>query len=385
MSTFSTVRRLRRIFAEKNRISAPNIKTTEPTIASLNTNYHAPQGIVNFMKKSSICPKFRRCRFNYENAVHRLVRAKHFSGIEEIIEHQKHYVDIRDEYFVNGLILLYGSAKMYDHARKLFDEMPQLNCQRSVFSFNALLESCIRSERYDEISLLFRELPEKLSIVPNIVSYNIAMKALCKAGSLYSAVLLMDEIEKHGIKPNLVTFNTLLKALYESERFSEADNLWAMMEKRNILPDICSYNIRCGGFSKVSEVSKAIQLFAEIVKKGLTPDKFSYNNMIKMYVDEGNLEEANMWYQKMMQNDCLPDTATFHMLISLSCDMKRFDFALHLCMKAIDSQVLVYRDKLQRVVDGLVEQSKIENAEELVKLAKSCNKFWYELSLPLHN
>lgn len=157
------------------------------------------------------------------------------------------------------------------------------------------------------------------------------------------------------------------------------------MEQRNILPAICSYNVRLRGLLKVTEVSKEIQLFEEIVNKGFKPDKFSYNNMIKTYVDERNLEQADMWYQKMVQNDCLLDTATFHMLIPLACDTKRFDFALHLCMKPIDSQVLVYRDKMQRVVDGLVQHSKIENAEELVELAKSCKKFLYELSLPLHN
>ncbi|KAH0750195.1 hypothetical protein KY290_029427 [Solanum tuberosum] len=162
MSTFLTVHRLRRIFSENNRKSARKIidvKTTEPTISSLNPTNHTPQGIVDFMKSSSICHDFRRRRFNYDIAVHRLAKAKYFSGIEEIIEHPKQYPDIRDDSFVGCFILPYGNAKMYDHARKLFDEMPQLDCQRTVYSFNVLLESCIRSERYDEIGLLFRELP----------------------------------------------------------------------------------------------------------------------------------------------------------------------------------------------------------------------------------
>ncbi|XP_009793503.2 small ribosomal subunit protein mS79 (rPPR3b)-like [Nicotiana sylvestris] len=184
---------------------------------------------------------------------------------------------------------------MYHHARKLFDEMPQLNCPRTILSFNALLDSCVRSERYDEIGGLFRELPAKLSIEPNLLSYNLAIKALCKAGSFDSAVLLMDEIEKNGIKPNTVTCNTLLIALYESQRISEAENLWVVMENRNIIPDLCSYNIRLRSLAKVNEVSKAIQFFEEIVKKGFKPDKFSYNTMIRMYIDEGNLEEAKMW------------------------------------------------------------------------------------------
>ncbi|XP_059300727.1 small ribosomal subunit protein mS79 (rPPR3b)-like [Lycium ferocissimum] len=374
MSSLSTVRRMRGIFAGNNKKSAT--KTTKPTLTSLNLTNHTPQAIVNFFKKSSKCPKFRRWRPNYEIAIHRLAKSNHFSGIEQVIEHLKHYPEIRDESFVAGLIRLYGRAKMYDHARKLFDEMPQLDCPpRSVYSFNALLKSCITSERYDKIGGLFRELPEKLSIEPNLMSYNLAMKALCKVGSLDSAVLLMDEIEKHGIKPDIVTCNTLLSALYESERLSEAENLWIMMEKKNIVPDICSYNIRLRGSIKVNGVSKALQFFEEIINKGLKPNKFIYNTMIKMYVDEGNLDQSKMWYEKMVQNDCLPDVATFHMLIPLACDTKNFDLGLHLCMKAIDSQVLVYREIMQRVVDGLVEHSMIENAKELVKLAKSCERF----------
>nr|XP_016445888.1 PREDICTED: pentatricopeptide repeat-containing protein At3g13160, mitochondrial-like [Nicotiana tabacum] len=180
---------------------------------------------------------------------------------------------------------------MYHHARKLFDEMPQLKCPRTILSFNALLDSCVRSERYDEIGGLFREMPAKLSIESNLLSYNLAIKALCKAGSFDSAVLLMDEIEEHGIKPDTVTCNTLLSTLYESKSNSEAENLWVVMEKRNILPDICSYNIRLRSLVKVNE----------------------------------------------------------------------------------------------RVVDGLVEHSKIENAKELVKLAKSCKRFLYKLSLPPRN
>nr|XP_009591744.1 pentatricopeptide repeat-containing protein At3g13160, mitochondrial-like [Nicotiana tomentosiformis] len=228
--------------------------------------------------------------------------------------------DICNEYFVARLILLYGKAKMYSNARKLFDEMPQLNCPRTVFSFNALLEACLKSERYDKIGGLFRELPQKLSIEPDLVSYNTAIKALCKAGSLDCALYFMDEMEKHEIKPNIVTCNTLLNAFHKSKRFSAAENLWAVMEKRHIVPDLYSYNIKLNGLVKANVVSEAIQFFEEIVHKGFKPDTFSYNAIIKMCVAERNLEEAKMWYEKMMQNGCLPDYATFTMLITLACD-----------------------------------------------------------------
>ncbi|XP_060193587.1 small ribosomal subunit protein mS78 (rPPR3a)-like, partial [Lycium barbarum] len=340
-----------------NNHKAPTITRSTPTT----------QAIVDSFKISSECPNFRRECFHYETAIRQLIKAKHFSGIIDIIEHQKRYPDIRNESFV----------KMYTHARQLFDEMPQLNCPRTVFSFNALLEAYLKSERYNKIADLFRELPTKLSIEPDIVSYNTAIKALCKVGSLDSAVYLMDEIENHGIKLNTVTCNTLLSAFHENKRFTEAESLWIMMEKRNIVPNLCSYNIKLISLVKANEVSKAIQFFEEIVSKGFKPDPFSYSAMIKMCVRVRNLEDAKMWYEKMMQSGCLPDYKLFTTLTTFACSAHDFDFALH-------SRKGIHNNVMQRVVNGLVEHSKVENAKELVKLAESYKSFHYELSLPLH-
>ncbi|KAF3674112.1 hypothetical protein FXO37_06590 [Capsicum annuum] len=352
MSTTSALRRLQGIFAGHQQIAAIN----QPiTTCSKPTNRSA-QAIVDSFKKSSECPQFRRNRFHYETAVRQLTEAKHFSGIIDIIEHQKNYPDIRNESFVVRFILLCGKVKM-DH----------------------------RAQKYHKIGDLFRELPSKLSIEPDLVSYNTAIKAMCKAGWLDSAVSLMDEIESPGIKPNIVTCNTLLNAFYENRRFSDADNLWDMMEKKNIIPNLCSCNIKLISLVIANEVSKANQFFDEIVNKGFKPDAFSYNTMIKMGITQGNLEEVKMWYEKMLQNDCLPDLKPFTMLVTFACSSKDFDFALRLCKKAMKSHKAICNRIMQRVVDGLVEHSKIENAKELVKLAESCGSFRYKLSLPSHN
>nr|XP_009588844.1 pentatricopeptide repeat-containing protein At1g55890, mitochondrial-like [Nicotiana tomentosiformis] len=201
---------------------------------------------------------------------------------------------------------------MYKHARKLFDEMPNLKCQRTVYAFNALLEACVRAEKYDTMRELFQELSEELSIERDVVSYNTLIKALCKSGSLDSAVSVMDEMENQGIKPDKVTFNTLLKAYHECKKFSEAEDLW---------------------------VNEAIELFEEMGKKDIIPNTLSYNTIIKMFVDDRNLEEAKRWYDKMAENEHYPDNATFGMLIHFACDKDDLDFALDLCSTGGDSLV----------------------------------------------
>nr|XP_016495673.1 PREDICTED: pentatricopeptide repeat-containing protein At3g13150-like isoform X2 [Nicotiana tabacum] len=356
MSSSSLYRRLYGIFTENQKVTI-KLKTDKPKTTFLKSTKLTPkltekqelQTIINNFKKSSESPQFRRHNSNYQTAIRRL--DNNSSAIEDILEHQKQYPEINNELFVSRLILLYGQAKMYEHARKLFDEMPNLKCQRTVYAFNALLEACVRAEKYDTVRELFQELPEELSIERDVVSYNTLIKALCKAGSLDSAVSVMEEMENQGIKPDKVTFNTLLNAYHDCKKFSEAEDLWVVMQKKNIVADLWSYNIRLRGLVANNQVNKAIELFEEMGKKDIIPNALSYNTMIKMFVDDRNLEEAKRWYEKMVENERYPDNATFGMLIHFACD--------------------------KRVVDDMAEHSKLEDAKELVDLAKSYKRFRY--------
>lgn len=386
-SSSSLYRRLHGLFAQNHRVTV-KLKTDKPKTTSLKSTTPKPklpdkqelQTIVDNFKKSSESPKFRNHYTNYRTAIRRL--ENNSSAIEDIFEHQKQYPEISNEFFVSRLILLYGTAKMHEYARKLFDEMPNLKCKRTVFSFNALLEACIRAEKYDLIRELFRELPEELSIEPDVVSYNTLIKALCKAGSLDSAVSVMDEMENQGIKPDKVTSNTLLKAYHDSKKFSEAEDLWVLMQKKNVAADLGSYSVRLRGLVANNQVNKAIELFVEMGKKEIIPNAFSYNLMIKMYVGDKNWEEAKRWYVKMVENGRYPDTATFELLIHFTCDKDNLDFALELCKKAIGSKVTIHNATMQRVVHILAEHSKLEDAKELVNLAKSYKRYRYKLLLP---
>lgn len=389
-SSSSVYRRLHGIFTGKHKVTV-KLKTEQPQTTSTKPTSKLPekhklQTIVDNFKKSSESPEFRNRCTNYTTAIRRL--EFNSSAIEDIFEHQKQYPEISNEFFVCRLILLYGTAKMHEHARKLFDEMPNLKCQRTVFSFNALLEAYSRAEKYDIIRDLFRELPGELSIEPDVVSYNTLIKALWKAGSLDSALSVMDEMENQGIIPDIVTFNTLSNAYYESKKFSEAEDLWVLMQKKNVDADLGSYTVRLQGLVANSQVSEAIELFEEMGKKDIIPKAFSYNIMIKMYVDDRNWEEAKRWYVKMVENGRYPDNATFEMLICFACDKDNLDFALELCKKTIASKVAIYNATMQRVVNVLAEHSKLEDAQELVNSAKSYKLFHsrprsrYKLSLP---
>ncbi|KAE8670581.1 putative 3S-linalool/(E)-nerolidol /(E,E)-geranyl linalool synthase [Hibiscus syriacus] len=205
---------------------------TDPTAAAVNSSklIADPRKFKNLadrFKKSSESSKFRNySKKAYSITVQRLALAKQFSLIDDILQHQKKYQEISQEGFVIRLMMLYGKAGMFEHAHKLLDEMPELNCQRTVDSLNALLSAYLHSDKFDIVGKLLEELPEKIRIDPDLISYNTVIKAYCEMGSMDSAVSVLDTLEKKGLEPDIVTFNTLLDGFFSRGRIADGEGIW---------------------------------------------------------------------------------------------------------------------------------------------------------------
>lgn len=286
------------------------------------------------------------------------------------------------EGFNARLISLYGSSGMFDNARKVFDEMLERKCARTVLSFNALLGACVNSKKFDEVGGLFRGLSEELEIEPDLVSYNTVMKAFCEMGSLDSAVSLLDEIEKKGLKPDLITFNTLLNGLYANGRFDAGESIWQRMNEKNVKPDGRSYNEKLLGLALEKRMKDATKVVEEMKSEGIEFDIFSYNALIRGFVNEGDLEEAKGWYGEIRKSDIKPDKLTFKTLIPFVVEKGDVAFAFDLCKDALSSKLAVKEALIQPVLDALAKESKINEAKELVELSKARRSDSLKLTLP---
>ncbi|XVE51209.1 hypothetical protein DITRI_Ditri02bG0021300 [Diplodiscus trichospermus] len=372
----STLRRLVGLFTTS--ISS----TTDPTISAAVTSSKPTsdarqlQKLANKFKKSSESNKFRSNKQAYAETVHRLASAKQFSLIDDILQHQKKYKDISEEGFVIRLIRLYGKAGMFEHAQKLFDEMPELKCERTVKSFNALLAARVYSKKLDSIEKLFKQLPEKLGIEPNLVSYNTVIKAFSDLGSLDAALSVVDILEKKELEPDIITFNTMLAGFFSEGRIAEGEKIWELMEKKNIVPNIKSYHAKLRGLIHENKMMEAVELLREMESKGIKPDTISYNTLIKGYCSNGNLEQVKNWYSELKKN-CSPDRFTYPTLVSFLCKKNEFEMAIELCKEGIDRGVI----SGTALIQGLLQESMVEEAIQLVELGKS--RFHLKLKLPL--
>ncbi|XP_054793315.1 pentatricopeptide repeat-containing protein At1g55890, mitochondrial-like [Prosopis cineraria] len=333
--------------------------------------------LVQKFKDASEVDRFRTKDGIYELTVRRLASAKQFNLVEEILEDQKRYKDISREGFSARLIRLYGLSGMFENAHKLFDGLPERNCTRTVLSFNALLSAYLHSKKFDMVDRLFKELPAKLSVEPNLVSYNTVIKAFCEMDSFDSAIAMLDEMEKKGVIPDLITFNTLLHGLYVNGRFSDGDKIWSLMGRKDVIPDIRSYNAKLEGLVGQKNMKEAVELIEKMRDDGVKPDIYSINALIKGFVNEKNLDEVKKWYREIANSDYNPNNTTFKLLIPFLCENGDLYSAYKVSKDIFECRNYVEASIPQLVVDKLAEKRRILEVKKMVKLGSR-----FKLSLP---
>lgn len=345
-----------------------------------------PEKLANtFKQRAAVSVSFRNRHNIYDFTIARLALAKRFSLIEDILESHKDLKEISHEGFAIRIISLYGKAGMFDHARNLFDELPQLDCVRTVKSFNALLKAGVECKRFDEMCTMFRELPSQLSITLNRVSFNTIIHALCERGLLDEGLLMLDELKNKGLSPDVITFNTLLDAFYREKGFHGGERIWAIMVAHNVAPITRSYNLRLQAMVDAGELANAIAFFDSFKKDGLKPDVNTFNALVKGLCDLGDVAEAKKWYDRLLDSEETPNRITFSTLVPRFCDCGDYELAFDLSKKMFSRQIVVDEALLQLVVDGLVKQSMVDEAEELVELGKSNSYVQYSLMMPTND
>ncbi|KAL5972859.1 hypothetical protein ACLOJK_039665 [Asimina triloba] len=340
------------------------------------------QSLIQKFKSSSRSSRFRCKHRVYSVTVRRLAAANLHHFVVDIIEHHKQFPEIATEGFAVRLISLYGQAGMFTDARKLFDELPQLKCPRTVKSINAVLTAALDCKLFSKVVELFDTLPPEISVKPDVFSYSILIQAFCKIGYLDSAISKLEEMELHGVKPCVITFNVLLNGLYLGDRFSDAEKIWMTMRENNCVPDIISYNERLRGLVLMGKTDDAVQLFGELKSQGLKPNISSFNSLIRGYCNDGNLEEVKRIFSELANNDCDPNKTSFEFLIPFACQKGDLDFAVTLCKDCINRRCFVDSGVFQSVIDVLGTESRIKDAKKLVELAK-LKKFFPKSGLRL--
>ncbi|KAH7573770.1 hypothetical protein ACOSP7_007629 [Xanthoceras sorbifolium] len=308
---------------------------------------------------------FRYTIPHYDIIITRLGRAKMFDEMEQILHQLKNDTRVTPkEIILCNVISFYGRARLHDHALRTFDEMPGFRVERTVKSFNTLLNALLKCRKFDKMKETFENMEKHTG--PDACSYNILINGCVMGGRLKGAWNVFGEMLKRGLNPSVVTFGTLVYGLCSDSRLEEALKLKEdMMTLYNVRPNGHIYASLIKGLCEVGELSSAIGLKQEMVRDKVELDSGIYSTLISAMFKVGRKEEVSGLLEEMRENGCNPDTVTYNVMINGFCNEKDFERAFRMFDEMKERGCKADVVSYNVILGGLCKEGKLSEAKDL--------------------
>lgn len=142
----------------------------------------------------------------------------------------------------SALLALCGSAGDTARVHVVLDKMAAAGLEMTHFTYHALMSAYAKGGHVDEAIALFADLKAR-GLAPDEHSYAILMDAYGTRGDCDTALALLEELKAPDstVVPNLVHYNVLLKACGKASRLQTAFQLYEEMKDAKITPDHVTY------------------------------------------------------------------------------------------------------------------------------------------------
>jgi len=207
----------------------------------------------------------------------------------------------------------YKRAGLGERALKLFYRIKEFGCKPTVKIYNHLLDALVgeAENRFHAIGAVYENMKGE-GLEPNVFTYNILLKALCKNGKVDGACKLLVEMSKRGCVPDKVSYTTVVAGMCRDGRVDEAREAAKRFGVESVV-SVC--NALVCGLCKEGRIGEVFGLVNEMVVKGVDPDVVSYSSVISCLSDIGEVELSLAIFGQMVRRGCRPNVHTFSSLM----------------------------------------------------------------------
>ncbi|KAI4326222.1 hypothetical protein MLD38_031557 [Melastoma candidum] len=184
-----------------------------------------------------------------------------------------------DSHVRNSLVSLYALCGRMDHARMLFDEMPE----RNVASWNIMIAAHERSGDFTSADWLFGLMPEK-----NVVSWNMRIARYGRMGDIARAREVFDGM----VERDEVTWNSMIAAYVQVKYYDEALTLFHEMLNSEFEATEVTIVSVLGACAEMGALEVGRKIHDLLKQRRLSVDGYLGIALVDMYAKCGNLSLA---------------------------------------------------------------------------------------------
>ncbi|XP_049408878.1 putative pentatricopeptide repeat-containing protein At1g74580 isoform X3 [Solanum stenotomum] len=323
--------------------------------------------IFNSVKKEH---GFSHNLFTYKCIVEKLSYYGEFKAMEGVIEEARKNIDNR---LLEGMYITairgYGKKGKVQQAVDVFEKMDFFNCNRSVHSFNTIMNILVEHGYFKQAHKVYMKMLEN-GISPDVYTFTIRIKSFCRTnrpqvalrllnnmidqGCEFNAVAcctviagfyevncrveaceLFDEMLRLRITPNVTTFNKLICTLCKKGDVQESERLLNKIVKRGVFPNLFTCNLLIQGLSVNGQLHEAARMLEALRKEGLNADLVTYNTLICGLCKHSKVAEAESYLHKMVNRGFDPDAFTYNTIIGAYCKLGMIEKADRILNNAV--------------------------------------------------
>ncbi|KAJ1412874.1 Tetratricopeptide-like helical domain superfamily [Sesbania bispinosa] len=228
---------------------------------------------------------------------------------------------IADNGVYSKLISVMGRKGQTRMAMWLFSEMRNTGCRPDTSVYNALISAHLHSR--DKTKALakavgyFEKMKASERCKPNIVTYNILLRAFAQARNVEQVNSLFKDLDESIVSPDIYTFNGVMDAYGKNGMIREMESVLARMKSNQCKPDLITFNLLIDSYGKKQQFDKMEQVFRSLLHSKEKPTLPTFNSMILNYGKARLKDKAEDVFKKMTDMGYTPSFVTHESLISM--------------------------------------------------------------------
>ncbi|XP_021911951.1 pentatricopeptide repeat-containing protein At4g21065-like [Carica papaya] len=264
-------------------------------------------------------------------------------GEEDAIAIENHHAiaikdgSLQNLHVGNHLLASYVMYHQFDHARKLFDEIPA----RDIRTWTTLITGFSRIGCSILGLQLFREMQIQ-GVCPNQFILSSVLKSCSGLRETRTGKEIHGWIVRNCMDVDVVLKNSILDLYVKCRAFDHASRWFELMKER----DSVSWNVMLAAYLHIGEVGKSLDLFRSFPLK----DVVTWNTVIDGLIKNGFERTALGLLYQMVQNGLLFNKATFSIALVLVASLSILELG-----KQIHARIL----RLRVPIDGFIRNSLI--------------------------
>ncbi|KAG2241572.1 hypothetical protein Bca52824_096442 [Brassica carinata] len=248
---------------------------------------------------------------------------------------QKQRWYIADNGVYSKLISVMGKKGQTRMAMWLFSEMKNSGCRPDASVYNALITAHLhtrdKAKALEKVLGYFDKMKGMERCQPNVVTYNILLRAFAQAGKVDQVNALFKDLDMSAVSPDVYTFNGVMDAYGKNGMIKEMESVLTRMRSNECKPDIITFNLLIDSYGKKQEFEKMEQTFktrlrdkAEWVFQKMNdmnyaPSFITYECMIMMYGYCGSVSRAREVFEEVVESERVLKASTLNAMLDVYC------------------------------------------------------------------